>query len=83
MARREGSLFSFSEVVFGISVQDELANRDKRIVRMWPNLGDIEDIPSVFVAIIDWHDLDVKSPGSVAALSDMLEEILGSVISVS
>lgn len=82
MRRREGSLFSFSEVVFGVSVQDQLTNGDQGVVSMGPDLGNIENVPSVFVTIVNGHNLNIERPRSTATLSNVLEEIFSSVVRV-
>lgn len=82
MRGRESSLFSFSEVVFGVSVQDQLTNGDQGVISMRPDLGNIEDIPLVLVTIVNGHGLDGESPGSATTLRDMLEEIFSGVVGV-
>lgn len=49
---------------------------------MRPNLGNIENIPSVLVTIVNGHNLNVQSPRSTTTLSNVLEEILSSIIRI-
>lgn len=55
VSRGESRLLSVLEVVLWVSVEDQFTNSDKRIVRMRPDLGDIENVPSVLETIVNWH----------------------------
>lgn len=55
VSRGESRLLSVLEVVLWVSVEDQFTNSDQRVVRMRPDLGDIENVPSVLEAIVDWH----------------------------
>lgn len=79
---REGSLLSFSEVVFGVSVQDQLTDGNQGVVTMGPDLGNVENVPLVLVTIVNGHGLDVEGPRSATTLSDVLEEIFSGVVGV-
>lgn len=82
MSRSEGALLSLSEEVFGVLVEDELTNRDKRIITMRDNLGDIVDVVLVCLTILFGDELDVPSPRGEVTLCDVLIEILSGVILV-
>lgn len=62
MRRGKGSLLSFSMEVLRIFVERESSDFDERIVTLWPYLGDIIDVKSVFLAICKRHDLHKPSP---------------------
>lgn len=49
---------------------------------MGPNLGNIENVPSVLVTVVDGHNLDIQGPRSATTLSDVLEEIFSGVVGV-
>ena len=55
MSRRESSLLSVLEVVLRVSVEDQFTNGHERVVRVRPDLGHIENVPSVLETIVDWH----------------------------
>lgn len=80
MAWSESRLLSFSEVVFRVSVEDEFTNVDEWVVTMWPDLGNIEDVPFVVGSISNWHDLDLQRPRGSLSLLDVVEEISGGVV---
>lgn len=73
VAWAECRLFNVLEVVLGVAIEDELADFDSRVVGMRPYLGDVEDVPFVFVAICLRHDLHLKGPADGVALGDMVE----------
>ena len=49
-------------VVLWVPVESHFADSDEWVVGMWPDLGDIENIESVVVGVLLWHDLDVPGP---------------------
>ena len=62
MPRVEGRLFYLFKVVVWISVQHELANLDRRIVRIWPYLGHIPGIEAIPGSIGFGPDLHLQRP---------------------
>jgi hypothetical protein len=60
--RRESGLFSFSVVVFGVAVKDQLTDINQRVVAVGPDLGNIVDIESVVCGVSDGHDLNLEGP---------------------
>jgi len=59
MSWREGGLLDFSEVVLRVSVQNHFTDWDQWVVSVWPDLGDIKDVPFVVESVFFWHSLDV------------------------
>jgi hypothetical protein len=82
MTRGESSLFDFSKIVFGVLVQNHLTYFDQRVVRMRPDLGNIEDVPLVLGAISFGHNLNLKGPSGGLSRSNMVEKILGGIIGI-
>jgi len=80
--RLEGSLLDLGKVIFGISVQNHLANRDQRVILVRPYFGDVERIPLVFPGVFEFHDLNVDGPRGEPLLGNGLEQILLRVVSV-
>lgn len=82
MGRSKSNLLSLSVVVCGISIESDLADGNQRVVRVWPNLGYIEDIKSVSSGIFFWHGLNEPVPAWVVALSNLVVEIIGAPLRV-
>lgn len=49
-------------IVLWVSIQGHFTNFDKWVVTVWPDLGNIEDIESVVLSILFWHNLYVPCP---------------------
>lgn len=82
MRRREGCLFGFSVVVLRVSVQDQLAYGNQRVVTVWPDLRNVINIESVIVCVLDGHKLDIPGPAWEIALLDVLEKVVGGEVLV-
>ena len=82
VARRKGGLLDVLEVVFGVAVQHQLAHGDAGVVRVRPDLGHVEDVPAVLVAVGLGHDLDLHRPGHALARLQGVEERAGRVVGV-
>jgi hypothetical protein len=55
MGRVEGSLLNFCEVVGRVSVKGHLAEFSERVVLVWPDLGQIEDIDLGLFSLLGSH----------------------------
>jgi len=62
MSWSECGLLSLSVEVLRISIQGKLSNLDQRNFGLWPNLGNIVDIPMVLLTLFECHDLNTESP---------------------
>lgn len=62
VGRRECDLFSFSVVIFGVTVEDQLTNIDQRVVAVGPHFCDVIYIKSVVSSVSNGHDLDLEGP---------------------
>lgn len=62
MGWSEGNLFSLSVVVSWVAVQSDLSDWDERVVRMWPDLSNVENVKSVVGSIFLWHCLNKPVP---------------------
>jgi len=82
MRRCESGLFDILKIIFRVPIEAQFSDGDKWVIRMRPNLRDIEDIPFVIEALIEGHDLDVEAPSSTVPLRDMFKEVLGRIIRV-
>jgi hypothetical protein len=78
--RRESGLFSFSVVVFGVAVKDQLTNINQRVVAVGPDLGNIVDIESVVCGVSDGHDLNLEGPWREITISNSIMEVVGGKI---
>ena len=55
-------MLDFCEIVVGVLVKGELAKPAKRHLLLWPDLGEIEDVPAKFLRLLWAQYLDVTSP---------------------
>ena len=58
----ESGLLDLGVIVLWVSIQGHLTNFNKWVVTVWPDLGNIEDIKSIVLGILFWHDLYVPCP---------------------
>lgn len=58
----ESGLLNLSVIVLWVSIQSHLTNLMEWVVLVGPDLGDIEDVESVGVSILFWHELNVPGP---------------------
>lgn len=82
MPGAECRLLNILEVILGVSVQNQLANLDSRVIRVRPHLGHIEDVPFILEAVLLGHHLNLKRPGGSVPLSDVVEEVPCCVVGV-
>ena len=61
---RESCLFNLSEVILGVFVEDDFPKLAERIIRILPDLGEIEDIVPVSLCLILSHGL-LREQGNV------------------
>jgi len=55
-------LLSLSVEVLRVSIQCKLSNLDQRNFGLWPNFGNIVDIPMVLLTLFECHDLNIEGP---------------------
>lgn len=79
----EGDLLDLGEVVVGVSVEDHLSDGDEGVLRVGPDLGDVEDVPLVVGGIGLGHDLDIEGPGGGLSFRDVLEEVSGGIVGIA
>lgn len=82
VGRREGRLLGFSEVILRVAVEYEFSDRDEWVVAMGPNLGYVEDVPSVLEAVLIGHDLRLESPSGGVSVFNMIKQVSGSIVGV-
>ena len=70
-------MLGLSVVVLWVSIQGHLTNFVERIIGVWPDLGDIENVESVVSSVLLWHQLDVPGPGWEILLLDFAVKIRG------
>jgi hypothetical protein len=76
VGRGEGDLLDFSKVVLDILVKGEFSKWLQWDLLLWPDLGQIEDIPTELFSLLGREDLNVDRPGWVIALLDSLKKVL-------
>jgi hypothetical protein len=72
VGRVETRLLDFGEVVSGVAVQDHPANRDRRVVRVRPDFGQVEGVEPVVRCVGPRHYLHLQPPLRGVAASDRL-----------
>lgn len=75
MSRREGCLFNILVIVLRVSIQDQSAYRQQRVVFMRPYFSHIQDIPLVLSSICFRHNLNHIIPDSLLATLNRVKEI--------
>ncbi len=63
--RLERRLLHLGEVIAGIAVQDHASDRDRRVVRVWPDLGQVKRVETVGGGSRERHDLYFQPPGRI------------------
>jgi len=76
----ESSLLDLGKVVHDVSVELELSELAERIVAVWPDLGQVEDVDLAGLGLLRCHGLDVDLPLGEVSLCDGIEEILGGIV---
>jgi len=76
------NLLSLGVVVGWVSIQGNFADRDERVIRMGPHLGNIEDIKSVLGSVRLRHSLDKPVPAWVVTLCNLIIEVIGAELGV-
>lgn len=80
VSRWKSTLFSFSKVVFRVSVEDHFSYWNQWIICLRPNFGYIKNIPFIISSISLWHNLNFNTPASAISIFDVVEQISSSVI---
>ena len=73
-------MLDLGEVILGIAIQDQPANFDQRIITMRPNLGDIEDVESIILRLLERHDLHFQRPARMVTPVDRIVQIFRCMI---
>ena len=78
----ECRLLHFGKIVFRIAIQHQLADFDKRIVFVRPNLGEVERIDGISLRFFFRHDLNAHAPLGEVFPGDGVEEIALRVVRI-
>lgn len=70
-------MLDLGEVVLRVLVEGELAEWSQWDLLLWPDLGQVEDVPAELLGLLRREDLNVDGPRWVVALLDSLKEVLG------
>jgi hypothetical protein len=73
----EGNLFNFGKVVLNILVEGELSDLSQWDLLLWPDLGQVEDVPAELLSFFWRENLDVDGPAWEVTFLDRVEQILG------
>ena len=72
---REGRLLDLCVIVLWVSVEGELSHLDEGVIRLRPDLGDVEYVELVVLGISLGHHLHEPGPGGEVAGLDVLVQI--------
>ena len=75
MRWREGDLLDFRKVVLDVPGEGELAKWSQWDLALWPDLGQVENVPAELLGLLRREDLNVDGPGWVVSPVDGVEEI--------
>jgi hypothetical protein len=79
---RESGLLGLSMVVLGVAVEGDLADGDKRVVAVRPDLGDVKNIKAIVSGVLFGHCLHVPSPAGMVSLCNFSIKIVGGPLRV-
>jgi len=82
ICRSKSSLFNFGKVVVWISVECNFANRNKRIIFLWPYFGNIKYVKSVVFSILFWHKLNVPCPWRETSFCNIVKKISSRIVRI-
>ncbi len=82
VARLEGCLLDFSEVILGVAVEGHLSDFNERVIAVRPDLGEIERVDVVGLRFSFGHDLHADSPLGEVAVLDRPEEVALRVVRI-
>lgn len=80
--RRKGNLLNLGKVVFRVLVEGEFAKLPEGHVLLWPDLGQVKDVPAELFGFLRCKHLNVDGPAGVLSLLDGLEKILSVPVGV-
>ena len=66
--------------VGGVSVEDELAERDQWVITVGPDLRDVSHVVFVSFGVLFRHRLDVEGPGGFLTGGNPVKEVLSVVV---
>ena len=78
----EGRLLDLGVVVGRIAVQRHPADFDQRIVRVRPDLGQVERVEAIGLGLVERHDLHSESPTRIVLALDRLIKVAYVVVAV-
>jgi hypothetical protein len=78
----EPGLLDLGEEVLGVAVEHHPADRDRRVVLVRPDLGQVERVEVVGGRVLVRHDLHLEAPGRVVLAGDRLPQVTPVVVEV-
>jgi len=78
----EPGLLDLGEEVLGVAVEHHPADRDRRVVLVRPDLGQVERVEPVVGRVLKRHDLHLEAPDRVIFLLDGLPQVAPVVVGV-
>lgn len=76
VGRRKGNLLNLGEVVLRVLVESEFAKLPEGHVLLWPDLGQVKDVPAELLGFLRCKHLNIDGPAGKLSLLDGLEKIL-------
>lgn len=76
MRWRKGDLLDLGKIVFGVLVKRKFAKRSQGHFFLWPDLGEVKNVPSEAFGLFGAENLKVASPGWVFAVLNGIEKVL-------
>ena len=73
--RLEGRLLDLGEEVLGIAVEHQTADRDRLVVRVRPDLRQVERVEAVVGRSLERHDLHFEAPDRLLAAGEGVVEV--------
>lgn len=83
MAGGEGRLLYILEVIFRVSIEHHLSERNQRIISMGPDFCNVENVPFVLETVFKRHNLHFHWPGNRSSFTDCFKHVLSRMIRVA
>lgn len=75
-------MFDLGKVVDGVLVEGHFSESAERDFTLWPNFGQVKDVPAELLGLFGGEDLDITSPAGEIARLDLVKEILRGIVGV-
>src|SRR5579875_1107253 len=80
--RFKGRLLDLRKEVLRVAIQHQASYGDRRVVRLWPDLGEIKRIEAILSRLSKGHDLHLQSPDGIVLPGNRLAQVAAVIVRV-